>query len=67
MLTKDRRLRVKLYSRRIGRNEDTEGGSIIAGGLSLRYVKSFNWWKEVFRIHKPHRKQDSDEAYNQEK
>jgi hypothetical protein len=67
MLTKDKRLRVKLYSRRIRRDEDTEGGSIIAGGLSLRYVKSFNWWKEVFKIHKPHRKQDSDEAYNQEK
>jgi hypothetical protein len=67
MLTKDKRWRVKLYSKHIRRDQDKEGGSMFVGGLSLRYIKSFNWWKEIFSIHQTRRKQDLPDASSPEK
>ena len=47
MLTRDRRLRAKLYNKYIRPAGLEDGKSSIAGGVSLMYVKSFNRWQEL--------------------
>jgi hypothetical protein len=47
MLTTDNRLRIKIYNKHIHTYEEKATSITFAGGLSLRYVKSFNWWREL--------------------
>jgi hypothetical protein len=49
ILTQDRRLRAKLYSKYMtsAMRTDTEGTAILAGGVSLLYTRGFNQWREL--------------------
>ncbi len=63
VLTKDRRWRAKVYSKRI-RTSLIESSTLVAGGVSLVYVKSFNWWKELFRSNRSYAIPKSREESN---
>jgi hypothetical protein len=51
VLTKDGRLRAKLYNKHTTNAAymDTEGAAIFTGGVSLLYSKGFNHWRELLR------------------
>ena len=54
VLTQDGRLRAKLYNKYIthATHMDTEGTTILSGGVGLLYTRGFNQWKELWRRHK---------------
>ena len=62
MLTKDGRLRAKLYNKYVPNSLVTDNTTAMAGGFSLSYVKSFDRWKELFSSNKKAQQKKAQQA-----